>query len=144
MIFKTTPRIQLISEFRILTLITTPFVSAKNGQLGTVCSSSDINLSASHHLHCLAYHIWYFESYKLWCLMTTVWFLRNDVSLMNHTLSSKTIFLSLLTLTIVLFSEMITGMKFTNDCKRLITISGDGWELFIIHAEYHPHVLNKV
>ena len=27
-------------------------------------------------------------------------------------------------------SEMITGLKFTNDCKRLISISGDGYRNF--------------
>ena len=33
-------------------------------------------------------------------------------------------------------SEMITGLKFTNDCKRLISISGDGYRnfySFILH-----------
>lgn len=30
------------------------------------------------------------------------------------------------------FAEIVTGMKFTNDCKYLISVSGDRWEIVLL------------
>lgn len=47
-------------------------------------------------------------------------------------------------------SELVTGLKFTNDCRQLISVSGDGWVLWkvrkcsdVLTVEYNKQINNQ-